>query len=169
MAVVGRLHYLWLCILKQLISICCRLNLRKSSVPMAPFRRRTLRRSLAGKSLMPSQKLPLQKSDIVWKIPVAISGPTDLLMKVFGNRIVVKPHLSRGMDATFHVNAAEPIGRIDPHVYGQLFANAGNCVYDGLWVGEDSAIPNWRGIRIDTNGPRERYYGVAWRRMTDNS
>ena len=63
----------------------------------------------------------------------------------------------------------EPIGRIDPHVYGQLFENAGNCVYDGLWVGEDSAVPNWRGIRIDTNGSRERYYGVAWRRMTDNS
>jgi alpha-N-arabinofuranosidase len=54
------------------------------------------------------------------------------------------------MDATIHINAAEPIGRIDPLVYGQMFENAGNCVYDGLWVGEDSAILNRRGIRTDT-------------------
>jgi len=50
------------------------------------------------------------------------------------------------MDATFHVNAAEPIGRIDPHVYGQLFENAGNCVYDGLWVGKIRRSPTGEGF-----------------------
>ena len=54
------------------------------------------------------------------------------------------------MDATIHINADQTIGRIDPLIYGQMFENAGNCVYGGLWVGEDSAIPNWRGIRTDT-------------------
>jgi len=54
------------------------------------------------------------------------------------------------MDATLHVDAAETIGRIDPLVYGQMFENAGNCVYDGLWVGEDSTIPNHGGLRTDT-------------------
>ena len=33
------------------------------------------------------------------------------------------------LDATIHINAAAPIGHIDPHVYGQMFENAGNCVY----------------------------------------
>ena len=58
--------------------------------------------------------------------------------------------MSADLDAIIHINAAAPIGRIDPHVYGQMFENAGSCVYDGLWVGEDSAIPHWRGIRTDT-------------------
>ena len=54
------------------------------------------------------------------------------------------------MQATININAARSIGRIDPLIYGQMFENAGNCVYDGLWVGEDSAIPNWQGMRTDT-------------------
>ncbi|MCY4378103.1 MAG: hypothetical protein OXC31_30450 [Spirochaetaceae bacterium] len=53
------------------------------------------------------------------------------------------------MDSLIRVDAARPSGRIHPHVYGVTFENSGRTIYDGLWVGEDSQIPNWRGFRSD--------------------
>ena len=38
---------------------------------------------------------------------------------------------------------------IPRHVYGHFAEHLGGCVYGGLWVGEDSDIPNTRGIRND--------------------
>jgi len=49
--------------------------------------------------------------------------------------------------ATIRVNADTRLGRINPLLYGTMFENAGRCIYDALWVGEDSATPNWRGFR----------------------
>jgi alpha-N-arabinofuranosidase len=43
----------------------------------------------------------------------------------------------------------EPIGRIRPELYGQFAEHLGACIDEGLWVGEDSAIPNLGGIRSD--------------------
>ncbi|HEU0291613.1 MAG TPA: alpha-N-arabinofuranosidase [Anaerolineales bacterium] len=39
--------------------------------------------------------------------------------------------------------------RIDRHIYGHFAEHLGRCVYDGFWVGEESSIPNTRGIRRD--------------------
>jgi alpha-N-arabinofuranosidase len=41
------------------------------------------------------------------------------------------------------------IGTIRPEVYGQFAEHLGAGVYGGLWVGEDSKIPNTKGIRND--------------------
>lgn len=38
---------------------------------------------------------------------------------------------------------------INKHIYGHFAEHLGRCVYEGIWVGEDSAIPNTRGIRND--------------------
>ncbi len=38
---------------------------------------------------------------------------------------------------------------IDRHIYGHFSEHLGRCIYGGYWVGEDSAIPNIRGIRTD--------------------
>ena len=38
---------------------------------------------------------------------------------------------------------------INRHVYGHFAEHLGNCIYGGFWVGEDSDIPNKRGIRSD--------------------
>jgi alpha-N-arabinofuranosidase len=40
-------------------------------------------------------------------------------------------------------------GRISRHIYGHFAEHLGRCIYDGLWVGEDSPIANVRGIRTD--------------------
>ncbi len=38
---------------------------------------------------------------------------------------------------------------INKNIYGHFSEHLGHCIYDGFWVGEDSPIPNTRGIRND--------------------
>jgi alpha-N-arabinofuranosidase len=38
---------------------------------------------------------------------------------------------------------------INRNIYGHFSEHLGRCIYDGFWVGEDSEIPNTRGIRND--------------------
>jgi alpha-N-arabinofuranosidase len=38
---------------------------------------------------------------------------------------------------------------ISRNIYGQFSEHLGRCIYEGIWVGEDSPIPNTRGIRND--------------------
>lgn len=38
---------------------------------------------------------------------------------------------------------------INRHIYGHFSEHLGRCIYGGYWVGEDSSIPNTRGIRND--------------------
>ena len=38
---------------------------------------------------------------------------------------------------------------IAPDIYGHFAEHLGRCIYEGFWVGEDSDIPNVRGIRTD--------------------
>lgn len=47
------------------------------------------------------------------------------------------------------VNADQGRHRISRHVYGHFAEHLGRCIYDGFWVGEESRIPNVRGIRSD--------------------
>src|SRR5215468_1454757 len=41
----------------------------------------------------------------------------------------------------------EPIGPINKDVYSHFVEHLGAVVYDGIWVGEKSKIPNYNGIR----------------------
>ncbi len=47
------------------------------------------------------------------------------------------------------INGALPEVTIDRHIYGHFAEHLGRCIYEGVWVGEDSPIPNTRGIRND--------------------
>ncbi len=53
------------------------------------------------------------------------------------------------IDTRITVEADKPGPRIDPNIYGQFVEHLGRGVYEGIWVGEDSPIPNVRGIRSD--------------------
>ena len=60
--------------------------------------------------------------------------------------------LSLGAAAQVKVNVHEsakdqPV--IPKEIYGQFAEHLGRCIYDGLWVGEDSDIPNINGYRKD--------------------
>ncbi len=47
------------------------------------------------------------------------------------------------------IDAARGKHQISRHIYGHFSEHLGRCIYDGLWVGEDSPIANTRGIRDD--------------------
>src|ERR1700753_644056 len=47
------------------------------------------------------------------------------------------------------IHADQPGAQIDRHIYGQFAEHLGHGIEEGVWVGEDSAIPNTRGIRND--------------------
>src|SRR5690554_2845759 len=42
--------------------------------------------------------------------------------------------------------------KISRNIYGHFSEHLGRCIYGGFWVGENSSIPNVRGIRIDIVG-----------------
>jgi alpha-N-arabinofuranosidase len=50
---------------------------------------------------------------------------------------------------TATLRADQPGPRIAPEVYGQFAEHLGRGIYEGVWVGEDSKIPNTRGYRND--------------------
>jgi alpha-N-arabinofuranosidase len=54
---------------------------------------------------------------------------------------------AQSADARIEVLLHEPLGTISPNLYGHFTENLSGVVYDGLWVGEDSKVPNIRGIR----------------------
>ncbi|MBQ6527271.1 MAG: alpha-N-arabinofuranosidase [Clostridia bacterium] len=48
-----------------------------------------------------------------------------------------------------HVDALHPMSKIDKNIYGQFSEHLGRCIYQGLFVGTDSPIPNVNGMRTD--------------------
>ena len=53
------------------------------------------------------------------------------------------------LTATAVVHGDQDGGTISRHLYGHFAEHLGRCIYDGLWVGEDSPIPNTKGVRTD--------------------
>src|SRR5438034_11706051 len=47
------------------------------------------------------------------------------------------------------IRADQPKGVVHRDIYGHFAEHLGRLIYDGLWVGPDSKIPNTRGIRND--------------------
>ena len=47
------------------------------------------------------------------------------------------------------INADQGYTTIDRNIYGHFAEHLGRGIYEGIWVGEESAIPNTRGIRDD--------------------
>jgi alpha-N-arabinofuranosidase len=60
---------------------------------------------------------------------------------------------STTVDAHIDILPGEPIGTISPEIYSHFIEHLGGVIYDGVWVGPNSKIPNTGGIRqafIDT-------------------
>lgn len=52
-------------------------------------------------------------------------------------------------DNTIVLNVDKATVPISKDIYGQFAEHLGRCIYEGIWVGENSTIPNTRGIRND--------------------
>jgi len=50
---------------------------------------------------------------------------------------------------TLTVETDKPGAKINRHIFGQFAEHLGRGIYEGVWVGPDSSIPNTRGIRND--------------------
>ena len=51
--------------------------------------------------------------------------------------------------AKLYINEKNKKGHINPELYGNFSEHLGRCIYEGLYVGEDSDIPNTNGMRKD--------------------
>ena len=47
------------------------------------------------------------------------------------------------------INETKKKGTINPEIYGHFSEHLGRCIYEGLYVREDSGIPNQNGMRTD--------------------
>ena len=71
--------------------------------------------------------------------------------KLFISSIFLSTSLSlfaqKSATITLHTDQSEQI--IPKEIYGQFAEHLGTCIYGGLWVGENSDIPNINGYRTD--------------------
>src|SRR4029079_12807041 len=90
----------------------------------------------AERSLMPSRSF------------VRLVLPSGLLA---AGLLAAAPHIAaRAADQiAVSVDASKPGAKIDRNLFGQFAEHLGRGIYEGIWVGPDSPIPNTRGIRND--------------------
>ncbi len=51
--------------------------------------------------------------------------------------------------AILTINEKKKLSHIEPEIYGHFSEHLGRCIYEGLYVGENSKIPNENGMRTD--------------------
>ena len=56
---------------------------------------------------------------------------------------------AEAVTASVTIHADKPGPQISKNIYGQFAEHLGFGIYEGIWVGEDSPIPNTRGYRND--------------------
>ena len=48
-----------------------------------------------------------------------------------------------------YINPKNKKGHINPEIQGHFSEHLGRCIYEGIFVGKDSSIPNVNGMRTD--------------------
>lgn len=76
--------------------------------------------------------------------PVGLAG---VCLGLTGAEAIPAQTAAKRAELTIH--ADRPGAQISRHIYGHFAEHLGRCIYDGLWVGPNSPIPNTRGIRND--------------------
>ena len=90
---------------------------------------------------------PSVESEVVVNRRTVLQGLAGLA--AFGGTLSrVKPvYAAAAAENSVTVLLDEPIGTIRPAVYSQFAEHIGGVIYDGIWVGRDSKVPNINGIR----------------------
>ncbi len=63
--------------------------------------------------------------------------------------VIVTTPLTLAQKVQLSVDVSKPGPKIDRNIFGQFAEHLGKGVYEGIWVGPDSKIPNTRGMRND--------------------
>src|SRR5262249_26036929 len=81
-------------------------------------------------------------------------GRREFLRHALGvGAVLIFKHSSLGAsdpvpgDSRIEILLDEPLGVISPNIYGHFTEHLGSVIYDGVWVGPNSSIPNVHGIR----------------------
>lgn len=70
----------------------------------------------------------------------------DVVFTLYAKKICTR------MEITMHkmiINVANKKSKINKEIYGHFSEHLGRCIYEGLYVGEKSEIPNKNGLRTD--------------------
>jgi alpha-L-arabinofuranosidase len=83
---------------------------------------------------------------------------------VLGMAGIPAPRPANATRARLTVVMNEPTGKLNRNILGHFTEHLGACIYDGIWVGPDSSIPNVNGIRKDTSEALKRIQApiVRW-------
>src|SRR5689334_25196493 len=73
--------------------------------------------------------------------------PTRILLAVAAAALPALAQQSPSASITIH--ADRPGSQVNRQLFGQFAEHLGAGIYGGIWVGEDSKIPNTRGYRND--------------------
>lgn len=76
-----------------------------------------------------------------------MKGPYHHLLFCLG--VALAAPAAMAQDAVVTVGADRPGAVIAPEIQGQFAEHLGRLIYEGIWVGEGSPIPNVRGYRTD--------------------
>ncbi len=76
-----------------------------------------------------------------------MSTRRNFLETVAGAAVLAPRLTAQAADARMEVLLDEPGAIIAPEIYSHFVEHLGGVVYDGIWVGENSRIPNVNGIR----------------------
>jgi alpha-L-arabinofuranosidase len=75
--------------------------------------------------------------------------PSRLLLTLAAALLAGTAFAAGDAPVRIQVDAAKAGPKIDRHIFGQFAEHLGRGIYEGVWVGPDSPIPNTRGIRND--------------------
>ena len=89
----------------------------------------------------------------VWRFRLAVGSAIAIVFVVLAGLASVgaAPQGSpeNGAPVALSVDASRTGPTLNRHLFGQFAEHLGKGVYEGVWVGPDSSIPNTRGIRND--------------------
>ena len=63
--------------------------------------------------------------------------------------MALAPPAAAAQSVSLSVDVSKTGAKIDRNIFGQFTEHLGHGIYEGIWVGPDSTIPNTRGIRTD--------------------
>ena len=72
-----------------------------------------------------------------------------LVALLMAMHVTLPVHAHNSYQATLAIRLDQPRWTINRNLYGQFAEHLGRLIYEGIWVGENSPIPNTRGMRND--------------------
>jgi alpha-L-arabinofuranosidase len=76
-------------------------------------------------------------------IQSALAGVTGFVLSSHAGMLSA----ASSLDSRIEILLEEPLGTISPDIYGHFTEHLGGVIYDGIWVGPESKVPNIDGLR----------------------